>query len=88
VTRQVCAAGGLNDFTHIWWDARIQPGLGTIEIRAADTQIDIRRAGALAALVQCLTRVEAERDQDGIPAREALAESSFKPRVMAWTPGC
>src|SRR5215207_8661389 len=36
VTRQVCAAGGLNDYTHIWWDARIQPGLGTIEIRAAD----------------------------------------------------
>jgi carboxylate-amine ligase len=78
VTRQVCAAGGLDDYTHIWWDVRIHPGLGTIEIRAADSQFSLRRAGALAALVHCLTRVEAERDQSGIPAREALAESSFQ----------
>ena len=33
---------------------------------------------ALAALVHCLARVEAERDQEDIPAREALAESSFQ----------
>lgn len=78
VTRQVCAAGGLEDYTHIWWDARIHPALGTIEIRAADSQFDLRCASAIAALVHCLTRVEAERDQDDIPAREALAESSFQ----------
>jgi carboxylate-amine ligase len=78
VTRQVCVAGSLEDYTHIWWDVRIHPGLGTIEIRAADTQFDLRRAAALAALVHCLTRIEAERDQSGIPAREALAESSFQ----------
>lgn len=78
VTRQVCAAGGLEDYTHIWWDARIHPGLGTIEIRAADSQFDLRRTTALAALVHCLTRIEAERDQSDIPAREALAESSFQ----------
>jgi carboxylate-amine ligase len=78
VTGQVCAAAGLDDYTHIWWDARIHPSLGTIEIRAADTQFDLRRTGALAALVHCLTRVEAERDQGDIPAREALAESSFQ----------
>jgi carboxylate-amine ligase len=78
VTRQVCVAGGLDDYTHIWWDVRIHPGLGTIEIRAADTQFDLRRAAALAAFVHCLTRLEAERDQGAIPAREALAESSFQ----------
>jgi carboxylate-amine ligase len=78
VTRQVCTAAGLEDYTHIWWDARIHPGLGTIEVRAADTQFDLRRVAALAALVHCLTRVEAERDQRDIPAREALAESSFQ----------
>jgi glutamate---cysteine ligase / carboxylate-amine ligase len=78
VTRQVCTAAGLEDYTHIWWDARIHPGLGTIEIRAADTQFDLRRAAALSALVHCLTRLEAERDQSDIPAREALAESSFQ----------
>ena len=54
VTRQVCAAGGLDDYTHIWWDARIHPALGTIEVRAADTQTELWRAAALAALVHCL----------------------------------
>jgi glutamate---cysteine ligase / carboxylate-amine ligase len=78
VTRQVCAAGGLEDYTHIWWDVRIHPALGTIEVRAADSQFDVRRVAALSALVHCLTRVEAERDQNRIPAREALAESSFQ----------
>jgi carboxylate-amine ligase len=78
VTLEVCTAGNLDDYTHIWWDVRIHPGLGTIEIRAADAQFDIRRAAALAALVHCLTRIEAERDQADIPSREALAESSFQ----------
>jgi carboxylate-amine ligase len=78
VTREVCTAAGLDDYTHIWWDARIHPALGTVEIRAADSQFDLRRVAALAALVHCLTRFEAERDQSRIPSREALAESSFQ----------
>jgi carboxylate-amine ligase len=78
VTRQVCAAGRLDDYTHIWWDARLHPGLGTIEIRAADAQCSLWRAEAIAALVHCLACLEAERDQVDIPVREALAESSFQ----------
>jgi len=78
VTRQVCLAAGVSDYTHIWWDARIHPGLGTIEVRAADTQFDLRRAGGIAALIHCLVRIEADRWQGDIPAREALAESSFQ----------
>jgi len=78
VTREVCTAAGLDDYTHIWWDARIHPTLGTVEIRAADSQFDLRRVAALTALVHCLTRLEAERDQSKIPSREALAESSFQ----------
>jgi glutamate---cysteine ligase / carboxylate-amine ligase len=78
VTREVCTAAGLDDYTHIWWDARIHPTLGTVEIRAADSQFDLRRVAALTALVHCLTRLEADRDQSKIPSREALAESSFQ----------
>ena len=78
VTRQVCLAAGLEDYTHIWWDVRIHPALGTIEVRAADAQFDLRRVAALAALVHCLARVEAELDDERLPAREALAESSFQ----------
>lgn len=78
VTRQVVLAAGLDDYTHIWWDVRIHPGLGTIEVRAADAQYDLRRTAALAALVHCLARIEAECEVSSIPAREALAESSFQ----------
>ena len=78
VTRQVCAAAGLEDYTHIWWDARIHPGLGTIEVRAADTQTELWRAEAIAALIHCLAFWESQRARDGLPAREALAESSFQ----------
>jgi glutamate---cysteine ligase / carboxylate-amine ligase len=78
VTRQVCVAAGIEDYTHIWWDVRIHPALGSIEVRAADVQFDLRRAAALAALVHCLARIEAEREVTSIPAREALAESSFQ----------
>jgi carboxylate-amine ligase len=78
VTSQVCVAAGLVDYTHIWWDVRIHPGLGTIEVRAADTQFDLRRTAALAALVHCLALLEAEHGNGRLPAREALAESSFQ----------
>lgn len=78
VTREVCAAAGIEDYTQIWWDVRIHPGLGTVEVRAADAQFDLDRAAAITALVHCLTRVESESDHRHIPAREALAESSFQ----------
>jgi carboxylate-amine ligase len=78
VTHEVCVAAGVDDYTQIWWDARIHPVLGTVEIRAADTQFDLRRSAALAALVHCLARVEAERPPGPLPCREALAESSFQ----------
>jgi carboxylate-amine ligase len=78
VTRQICKAGALDDYTQIWWDVRIHPLLGTIEVRAADTQTDLRRAGAIAAFVHCLAIAEARRDQVGTPSREALAESAFQ----------
>ena len=78
VTEQVCRAAGVDDYTHIWWDARIHPALGTIEVRAADAQFDLGYASVLAALTHCLVRLEADRWQGDIPAREALAEASFQ----------
>jgi carboxylate-amine ligase len=78
VTREVCAAASIDDYTQIWWDARLHPALGTVEVRATDTQFDLRYGAGLAALVHCLVRLEAEREQIGIPSREALAESSFQ----------
>ena len=40
------------DYTRMWWDVRPHPRLGTLEVRIADQQTDVRRSAALAALVQ------------------------------------
>jgi len=42
------------DYTRMWWDVRPHPRLGTLEIRIADQQTDVRRTAAIAALLQAL----------------------------------
>lgn len=42
------------DYTRLWWDVRPHPRLGTLEVRIADQQTDVRRSATLAALVQAL----------------------------------
>ena len=39
--------------TFLWWDVRLQPKLGTIEVRIMDAQTRAADNAALAALVQC-----------------------------------
>jgi glutamate---cysteine ligase / carboxylate-amine ligase len=56
--------------TFLWWDVRLQPKLGTIEVRIMDAQTRSRDNAALAALVQCAVRLEAT---DGFAAA-AIAE--------------
>ena len=51
--------GAIPEPTFIWWDVRLQPKLGTLEVRVMDAQTRIRDTAALAALVQCLVRCEA-----------------------------
>ncbi len=72
--------GAIPEPTFIWWDVRLQPKLGTIEIRVMDAQTRIRDTAALVALVQCLVRLEA---LDGMAepelrdAPEVLDENRF-----------
>jgi carboxylate-amine ligase len=65
--------------TFLWWDARLQPALGTIEVRVMDSQTRVRDTAALAALVQALVRHEAlGRRQRGTPiAPEVIDENRF-----------
>jgi glutamate---cysteine ligase / carboxylate-amine ligase len=56
--------------TFLWWDVRLQPKLGTVEVRIMDAQTRSRDNAALAALVQCAVRLEAT---DGFAAA-AIAE--------------
>jgi carboxylate-amine ligase len=48
------ATGVFPDYTHIWWDVRPHPRLGTVEVRVCDAQTRVESVAALAALVQSL----------------------------------
>ena len=45
--------------TFLWWDVRLQPRFGTLEVRVMDAQTRVADTAALTALVQCLVRLEA-----------------------------
>jgi glutamate---cysteine ligase / carboxylate-amine ligase len=63
--------------TFLWWDVRLQPALGTIELRIMDAQTRVRDTATLAALVQCLVRAEA-LGAVGEPSQpEVLEENRF-----------
>jgi len=47
-------AGCFPDYTHIWWDVRPHPRLGTVEMRICDAQTQVSSVAAIAALVQAL----------------------------------
>jgi carboxylate-amine ligase len=66
--------------TFLWWDVRLQPKLGTVEIRIMDAQTKIERNAALVALVQSLVRLEALEGYAGVLAStspEVLDENRF-----------
>jgi carboxylate-amine ligase len=66
--------------TFVWWDARLQPAFGTVEVRIMDAQTRIEDTAALAALVQCLVRLEATaapRERGPVDAPEVVAENRF-----------
>ena len=71
------AAGGLPDYTYLWWDVRPHPALGTVEVRAMDGQSSLRTVAGLAALVHALALHAAEH-HGPYERRETLMESSFR----------
>src|SRR6201999_2142198 len=48
------ATGELPDYTYLWWDIRPSPRLGTLEVRAMDSQTRLESVAGLAALVLAL----------------------------------
>lgn len=59
------------------WDARLQPRLGTVEVRVMDAQSSVADTAALAALVHCLVCRRAHLDRPGEAAQEVLQENRF-----------
>jgi carboxylate-amine ligase len=73
-------AGAIVDPSFLWWDVRLQPRYGTVEIRIMDGQTRVEDAAALAALVQSLARLELERPfmpRDQPVAAEVIEENRF-----------
>jgi carboxylate-amine ligase len=70
-------AGAVPDHTFVWWDLRLQPHLGTIEIRAMDAQVEVWETAALVALVQCLVRAGGQEGPGRVPPPEVLDENRF-----------
>jgi glutamate---cysteine ligase / carboxylate-amine ligase len=56
VVGQLEKTGCIADYTHIWWDIRLHPRFGTIEVRVMDAISRVEDTTALAAYVQGLVK--------------------------------
>jgi carboxylate-amine ligase len=72
------AAAELDDYTLVWWEVRPHPRLGTVEVRAMDSQSSLAAAAGLAALVQGLAKHFAEAKPTSFARHEVVTEGSFR----------
>jgi carboxylate-amine ligase len=74
-------SGVMEDYTYLWYDVRPHPQLGTVEIRACDSQTRVEHTVGLAALVQAMVRELSAGFDAGTPLRdppwEMLDENKF-----------
>ena len=76
---EVTAAGELPDYTWLWWEVRLHPRLGTVEVRAMDAQASLEVTAGIAGLIHGLALAGAEDPPSSAPATaEVLAESCFR----------
>jgi carboxylate-amine ligase len=60
VIGQLERTGCIADYTHIWWDMRPHPRLGTLELRICDAVTRVEDAVAIAAFYQALVKLYSE----------------------------
>jgi carboxylate-amine ligase len=61
------AGGAIPGTSYHWWDLRLHPGLGTVELRVCDAQTELDDTISLVALFQALVACLAERYDAGEP---------------------
>jgi glutamate---cysteine ligase / carboxylate-amine ligase len=72
------ASGAIRDPSFLWWDVRLQPSLGTVEVRVMDAQSRVRDITSLVALIQSLARLELDGGPSPLAtSAEVLAENRF-----------
>jgi carboxylate-amine ligase len=72
--------GCIADYTHIWWDIRPHPRLGTIEIRICDAVTRVEHAVSIAAYCQAIVKQLCDRFDRGeeIPSYHRILTSENK----------
>jgi carboxylate-amine ligase len=70
-------SGAIADPSYLWWDVRLQPRYGTVEVRVMDGQTTTADVAAIAALVQSLAGLELDRLDDPPRTVEVIAENRF-----------
>jgi carboxylate-amine ligase len=80
VVGQLESTGCIADYTHIWWDIRLHPRLGTIELRVCDAVTRVEDAVAIAAYCQALVKQLCEQYEAGeeIPSYHRILTSENK----------
>ncbi len=80
VVGQLERTGCIADYTHIWWDIRLHPRLGTIEIRICDAVTRVEHAVGLAAYCQALVKLYCEQYDAGgeIPSYHRILTTENK----------
>ena len=74
----ITLGGGPEDHTMVWWDARLQPRLGTVELRELDVQSGVEQTAGMAALAHAVARRAAEQPPSELSPAQALHWSSFR----------
>ncbi len=72
------AAAGVPDATFLWWDLRLHPAYGTLELREMDAQSSLEHVAALGALVRALVVEAADAPPAAEVPSEALDWSAFR----------
>ncbi len=80
VVGQLEKSGCIADYTSIWWDIRLHPRLGTVEIRICDAVTRVEDAVAIAAYCQSLVKHLSERYDAGeeIPSYHRILTTENK----------
>ncbi len=80
VVGQLERTGCIADYTHIWWDIRLHPRLGTVEIRVCDAVTRLEDAVSIAAFCQSLVKhySEAYDRGDEIPSYHRILTTENK----------
>ncbi len=68
------AVGSITKARQIWWNVRVHPQYGTVEMRVYDVMASLPRTAAMIALTQALVVAYADEHRSGVPEPELCEE--------------